>query len=322
MPVKGFQRSIICDTQRNDFVFIPNSLYEILTNCKGLSIKEIYDFYKNEYNKEIDEYFQFLAKKEYGFFTKTPNLFPEIELNDKSYSLINNAIIDLDENSNYNIKEVFHFLDEIFCEAVQIRFFGSITIDFINGVVRMLESTAFTTVDVIISEGHFFKPFQIKLLLQEYPRITGIMLFNGKRENFFSENGRFVNYSIQKIQSANDCGCVSPKFFSTDLRHFIEAISFNTCLNKKISIDVNGEIKNCPSMDKGYGSFNRKKIFEVLKLKEFKKFWALNKDKIEVCKDCEFRYICPDCRVFIKDRKNIYSKPEKCNYDPYTAKWV
>ena len=44
-------------------------------------------------------------------------------------------------------------------------------------------------------------------------------------------------------------------------------------------------------------------------------------DKIIVCKDCEFRYICTDCRIFIKDNNNIYSQPLHCNYNPYIAKW-
>ena len=38
-------------------------------------------------------------------------------------------------------------------------------------------------------------------------------------------------------------------------------------------------------------------------------------------KDCEFRYICTDCRVFIQEDANILSKPLKCNYNPYTALW-
>ena len=28
-----------------------------------------------------------------------------------------------------------------------------------------------------------------------------------------------------------------------------------------------------------------------------------------------------DCRAYIQDKNNIYSKPAKCNYDPYNAEW-
>ena len=43
--------------------------------------------------------------------------------------------------------------------------------------------------------------------------------------------------------------------------------------------------------------------------------------KIHVCKDCEFRYICTDCRAYIEDPNDILSKPLKCGYNPYTAEW-
>lgn len=39
------------------------------------------------------------------------------------------------------------------------------------------------------------------------------------------------------------------------------------------------------------------------------------KDDIHICKMCEFRYMCFDCRVYITDINDIYSKPLKCKYD-------
>ena len=51
------------------------------------------------------------------------------------------------------------------------------------------------------------------------------------------------------------------------------------------------------------------------------------KDKEEkVCKDCEFRYICTDCRAYTeKTHTNEEgldtSKPLKCGYNPYTGEW-
>lgn len=44
----------------------------------------------------------------------------------------------------------------------------------------------------------------------------------------------------------------------------------------------------------------------------------IKKDDIEICKDCEFRYICTDCRVQV-DHK--YARPNTCIYNPYTNLW-
>ena len=53
----------------------------------------------------------------------------------------------------------------------------------------------------------------------------------------------------------------------------------------------------------------------------FTKLFTTKKDDIQTCNVCEFRYACFDCRVFISEKENLLSKPLKCNYNPYTAKW-
>ena len=53
----------------------------------------------------------------------------------------------------------------------------------------------------------------------------------------------------------------------------------------------------------------------------FKSLWGIKKENIDVCKDCEFRHLCTDCRAIIMEPENIFSQPAKCNYNPYLAKW-
>ena len=55
---------------------------------------------------------------------------------------------------------------------------------------------------------------------------------------------------------------------------------------------------------------------------EFKKVWLINKDQIDICKDCELRYACSDCRAYTVDPEKLNSKPVKCGYDPYQGEWV
>ena len=74
-------------------------------------------------------------------------------------------------------------------------------------------------------------------------------------------------------------------------------------------------------MLKSYGNVNEIKIVNALQNKSFKKYWNVTKDQIDVCKDCEYRYVCTDCRAYIETPDDMYSKPLKCGYDPYTNKW-
>lgn len=79
--------------------------------------------------------------------------------------------------------------------------------------------------------------------------------------------------------------------------------------------------KNCPSMKESYGNIKDTTLIEALEKPGFKKYWNITKDQINVCKDCEFRYICTDCRAYLEDPDDIYSKPLKCGYNPYTCEW-
>ncbi len=79
-------------------------------------------------------------------------------------------------------------------------------------------------------------------------------------------------------------------------------------------------------MVKEYGNSKNITLKEALNHKDFKKYWKLTKDEIEVCKDCEYRYICTDCRAYTERSHTSKegldtSKPLKCGYNPYTGEW-
>jgi SPASM domain peptide maturase of grasp-with-spasm system len=102
-----------------------------------------------------------------------------------------------------------------------------------------------------------------------------------------------------------------------------------SCLNREISIDADGNIKNCPSMKESFGNIRDTTLAEAIEKPGFKKYWDINKDQIAVCKDCEFRYICTDCRAYVEDPHDAsgpdgtnLSKPLKCGYNPYTGEWA
>jgi SPASM domain peptide maturase of grasp-with-spasm system len=125
----------------------------------------------------------------------------------------------------------------------------------------------------------------------------------------------------EKLTGKEMCGVVTPEYFNINIKHYLESLHHNTCLNKKIAIDENGLIRQCPSLSKNYGKVSIQNILKALSDKKYLLFSDIKKDNISICKDCEFRYICTDCRAYITDSRDIYSKPAKCNYDPYTCTW-
>ena len=123
------------------------------------------------------------------------------------------------------------------------------------------------------------------------------------------------------IIDEKSCGVIHDIYFHANIPTFTESQQHNTCLNRKISIDKDGYIKNCPSMLHHFGHISETKLEDVIKNPEFTKYWNIKKDDISKCKDCEFRHICTDCRAYLENPEDLYSAPLKCGYNPYTCQW-
>jgi SPASM domain peptide maturase of grasp-with-spasm system len=321
--VKGALRSIICDTQRDTYHFIPNELYDFLQLSESKDLEKLYKQFGNENKESIEEYVNFLIAKELAFLTDSPNLFPKIEETFHQPDEINNAILDFNIQSTYNYDKAIKELEILGCKAIQMRFFGSYSKKEFDKIINSLEDTSFNSVEILCSISEKFSKSFAQQLLETNRRISTIYLFNSIESSCIDINSDVLKRLIlipQQLVGATDCGCISPAYFATNLYHILEAKKHNTCLNKKVSIDTDGFIKNCPSMRDSYGSIDNTTISTIMKLRAFQKLWTINKDTIEVCKDCEFRYICSDCRAYTQSN-NINSKPLKCNYDPYSATW-
>ncbi len=60
-----------------------------------------------------------------------------------------------------------------------------------------------------------------------------------------------------------------------------------------------------------------KSLLSIISNQTFQEYWNISKGKIEVCRDCEFRYVCNDGRIPLKRDEKMYYFEESCTYDPY-----
>ena len=160
-------------------------------------------------------------------------------------------------------------------------------------------------------------------VLRRYKRITQIYVHSTADHDEVIRIGvqTTVQYTRERITSESCCGNVSPRYFSCNLETFTESIRFNSCLHRKIGIDAHGVIRNCPAMPRSYGNVHSTSLASVVATDAFQAPGKTNKDQIAICQDCEFRYVCHDCRVFISDPDQPLSKPSKCRYNPYEGRW-
>ncbi len=325
IPVKGAQNSIICDLQRHNYIQIPTDLYDVLTIHKGKSIPEIKAAYENKYDKIIDNYFNILLDNEFAFLTDTPELFPEMNLEWEDPLEVSNAIVDFDESSSFDLQAVLEQLSELHCRFVQMRFYRKTSVDELREILDYLDSIQSNSIGI-----DFILPYWDKnenkdfvALFKAYKRMNSVNIYDSPYGKHIHPVGhsKYLIHTASKVVSEKSCGVIEKAFFSIHLKTFSEAQKHNTCLNGKVSVDKQGEIRNCPAMPESFGNVETIKLRDAIKDARFKKYWNLNKDQVEVCKDCEFRYICTDCRAFTVDSSNDKSKPLKCGYNPYTGEW-
>lgn len=325
IPVKGAKRSVICDLQRRRIEFLPNSLYDLLTEHKLDSIGTIKQQYGTENEAVIEEYFQFLVQKEFLFLCDQDELqcFPDLDLSWEVPNQIENAIIDAKPESQHDYASIFHQLEDLGCVAVQLRNFYVEKYQELKSLLDLLQRSRIESIEIITAYSEEFTVALIQELAEQYPRLSSFTLHSAPSKDALLFQHDYLDFSCstKKIDAHTHCGLIAARFFSIALDTFLESQKHNSCLNHKIAIDVAGQIKNCPSLPDAYGNIATDTLQGALHQKGFKKLWTINKDQISVCRDCEFRHICTDCRAFVEQPDDQYSKPLKCGYDPYTNEW-
>lgn len=137
--------------------------------------------------------------------------------------------------------------------------------------------------------------------------------------------GKEKKYLIPEKSSAN-CGRVKvkPNFKGISGFDFKRNYSGNSCWQGKINITCDGYISPCIMGEEFINrEFNVKThtLDEILNNYLKPKFWGISRDKIEVCKDCEYRYVCKDCRPMSIRKESLYKRGDMCKYNPYERIW-
>lgn len=324
---KGANQAILFDLQRENYTIIPFEVFDFITNNEGLTIDKIKDNYENKFNNEVEEYINFLLDNEFVFFTEFPEFFPKINTEFHYPFPISNAILEFN-NINY-IKNVLLQLNELKCKNIDLRFDLEISYLEINNILEYLDKidSNICNINIYLSKEKSIPQEKIKDLLRN-PRITSFIInvdkISSKIE--YISDSKYIFYDFNNDFNNNKCGLINRDYFDINLNNYTESLNHNSCLNKKISIDKEGNIKNCPSMLQSFGNIKDTTLEEALNHSDFKKYWNVTKDRIEVCKDCEFRHICTDCRAYTErnhfDGDIDLSKPLKCGYNPYTNEWA
>lgn len=325
--VKGVMRAVICDLQRAKVYPVPHSLHAMFDAEGRMDIAGIRGNIAEEEKPVLEEYLKFLTEQELVFPCTRANAvyYPRLPLQWEFPAAISNCIIDADEDTAYIHAGLLEQLAGLCCNHIEFRFFSPVNNNWLEQLLQKVNESQVKAISLVITAKQDAGLDQwIVQLMATYAKIQFIILhghnLHGSMPLRDPMEGRYIHCTTDKL-SALHCGRISADYFSVNIPAFTEAQQYNTCLNRKISIDTKGDIKNCPSMTQSFGNIRNTTLAEALSHPDFKRYWHKKKDSISVCRDCEFRYICTDCRAYLEDPGNDLSKPLKCGYDPYTCTW-
>ncbi len=317
--VHGYSQSILVDVHRRQYLAVGKSIATALEKIDGLPLEVIQ---KSNLLAEPNSILNHLVEHEIGFFSDLDaSFFPKIdEVFYYPHKITNIVWACLDFNT-FDLEKIFKNNAEFFTNNATFLFFKTIDKRELLKLLKLIE----LQLSNLISYSIYIAEIDVSLrnlesIIEQYPRLSELVIFNSDKQADLSKHQKIV-FSKQKLTNFKACGIVKKTDFNKSLLHFTESLDHNTCLNRKISVDVHGNIKNCPSMVEQYGNIKDTTLREALRHPDFKKYWSITKEQVSICKDCEFRNICTDCRAYLEDPEDIYSKPLKCGYNPYTGEW-
>ncbi|CAM1373951.1 grasp-with-spasm system SPASM domain peptide maturase [Tenacibaculum xiamenense] len=309
LTFQGHRRSVIIDTQRNELYYIPNALYSLLkNNPTKLTVSN---------DEMIKEYLSFLLDNEIGFLLEKNDNFPSLSLNFHTPFKITNATIEIENFSNYNLSKVSDELIELGCKSFYLKIIKNCTINDLIKIFSHFKENAFNSIDILTS-GKLINVDQLIEFILVNPNIRNFTLTDSNKNDLIQLSGDGMTTLRLTTDGVNKMKKITPKMFNLNLQFISESFHYNNYLNKKITVDRNGLIKNSCSFDQSFGHIDKVSLKDVISNSEFSKFWELNNDKVEICKDCEHRYICPQ---IVKKESEVYKKPEICSYNPYIGEW-
>lgn len=122
-------------------------------------------------------------------------------------------------------------------------------------------------------------------------------------------------YGLNTIQT-------SPKF-TIDPEGFAKKQHWNSCWYGKAGVTSSGDVLPCLfARDHVAGNIHETNLTDIITGKKMQQFWSLTYDRIEPCRQCEYRYVCEDCRPWASGfTGNLYAKTPRCTYNPLTGRW-
>ena len=324
--VKGASKALIYDLFRSRTLGISLQLAELYEmDMIHHPINTVLQKYA-EFETQIVQLIDNLIENDFGFFTEEPDSFPSLDIAYKAKKRVYSCVIELNTSQLYKYEKVIYDLLAKDCSIFYLLVRNEIeNPGALKDLLKLFKKSRATWVQVI-----FDKPY---LDYEEMRHVTNDMRVKYKvygtdknqvvKGRWWYEESIYefdlVEYKTAKFDLSRKSNYGNDYFMPTQAV-FIESQAHNVFFNQRVCISKEGDYKNDLSFSKSYGNIASKSVSKLLEDDAFKKLWYLSNDKIETCKDCQFRYQCvSNSDVVERDMK--YFKSDYCRFNPYSNEW-
>ena len=154
--------------------------------------------------------------------------------------------------------------------------------------------------------------------------------FDEKRADPLRPKGRGQNIGLMpSADTTIKYGVMTRPDFRASRQVIAHYTTGHSCLAGKVTVTETGDVLPC--------IFSRNQIMgnvleaggleAVTKGAALQQVWNTTKDDVMVCKDCEYRYVCFDCRPLSEaaaqgNAEYLHAPYPRCSYNPYTGEWA
>lgn len=303
--VTGKERCIICDFQKEKIKFIPNQMTIIIEQLQKNTIANTRAIYSQDI-ETFNSYIDFLLDEKFAFTYTSTTSFKNIENVWQSPEIINNATIAYDFKS-YPIIPILNQLDNLLTKFIEFRFsnFNNENIIQLTDILNNSSGNVIRSIKIIIPYGTIAINQKIIDISKQFPKVECVTFFNSPNNKSEVEDHKPISYvkkTYDDITKAN----INSKFLINNIQYFFEAQLYNPYYNKKIAIDINGDIKNCIKNQGVFGNVNNDEIKTIVTTKQFQELWNVSHDKIIGIKDSELRYNTIISNDLVKTQNGFY----------------
>ena len=315
-----------------------DKLYKLFTSCqivKGYKNALIYDLHRAEIHKISIEFADFLQHSEVIRFgnkwqdekkylvendlifqienESESALFPNMDFSFFEPHLITNAIVQGENIEDACLK--VNLLLELGLKYL-ILIFDNLCVPDIMHIVNTFQSTSLYTVQIIVMNDTILPDlieadsngfFKNQTLIQNI-RICSDSFFQSESKRVIAEKIDFTTSQSYRL----------------NVNLFSESQTKHSYFNRKVFIDIRGNIKNGLLTEKVFGNINlinNNELRALILESEFQNLWNVRKENCNVCKDCELRFMCVDNREPLMSNNGFYYHQGTCDYNPFIGKW-